>query len=141
MSSACTLRSGTLRCASSCRTANAKARLTLPNIEYVREAVRSKQLNATPGPAIIISASGMAESGRILHHLKHNIEDAENTILLVSFMAQDTLGRRLKDGAKRVRIFGEEYDVRARSRASRATAPTPTRPGCCAGQGLLNEID
>lgn len=83
------------------------------HVEYVRAARRSKQLNATPGPAVIISASGMAESGRILHHLKNNIEYAQNTILLVSFMAQDTLGRKLKDGARRVRIFGEEYDVRA----------------------------
>jgi metallo-beta-lactamase family protein len=91
-----------------------KSPFDFPNIEYVRENTRSKQLNAAPGPAIIISASGMAESGRILHHLKHNIEEPENAILLVSFMAQDTLGRRLKDGAKRVRIFGEEYDVRAR---------------------------
>jgi metallo-beta-lactamase family protein len=84
-----------------------------PHVEYIREARRSKQLNAMPGPAVIISASGMAESGRILHHLKNTIEYPENTILLVSFMAQETLGRRIKDGEKRVRIFGEEYDVRA----------------------------
>lgn len=83
------------------------------HVEYVREVRRSKQLNAMPGPAVIISASGMAESGRILHHLKNNIEYPQNTILIVSFMAQDTLGRKLKDGARRVRIFGEEYDVRA----------------------------
>jgi metallo-beta-lactamase family protein len=83
------------------------------NVEYIREARRSKQLNAMPGPAVIVSASGMAESGRILHHLKNNIEYAQNTILLVSFMAQDTLGRKLKDREKRVKIFGEEYDVRA----------------------------
>jgi metallo-beta-lactamase family protein len=83
------------------------------NIEYIRDARRSKQLNAMPGPAVIISASGMAESGRILHHLKNNIEYPQNTVLLVSFMAQDTLGRKLKDGERRVRIFGEEYDVRA----------------------------
>lgn len=80
-------------------------------IEYVREARRSKQLNNLYTPAIIISANGMAENGRILHHLKNNIENKRNTILLVSFMAQETLGRRLKDGEKRVRIFGEEYDV------------------------------
>ncbi|GIV77026.1 MBL fold metallo-hydrolase [Litorilinea aerophila] len=83
-------------------------------LEYVRDVRRSKQLNNLVGPAIIISASGMAESGRILHHLKNNIEYPQNTILLVSFMAQHTLGRRLKDGHKRVRIFGEEYEVRAR---------------------------
>lgn len=83
------------------------------NMEYVRDVRRSKQLNSMPGPSIIISASGMAENGRILHHLKHSIEGKENTVLLVSFMAEHTLGRRLKDGADRVRIFGEEYDVRA----------------------------
>ena len=80
-------------------------------IEYVREARRSKQLNNLYTPAIIISANGMAENGRILHHLKNNIGNKRNTVLLVSFMAQDTLGRRLKDGEKHVRIFGEEYDV------------------------------
>ena len=83
------------------------------NLEYVRDVRRSKQLNSMSGPAIIISASGMAENGRILHHLKHSIEGKENTVLLVSFMAEHTLGRRLKDGADRVRIFGEEYEVRA----------------------------
>jgi metallo-beta-lactamase family protein len=82
-------------------------------VEYVRESRRSKQLNAMPGPAIIISASGMAESGRILHHLKNNIEYVQNTILLVSFMAEGTLGRKLKDGMKRVNIFGAEFEVRA----------------------------
>ena len=82
-------------------------------VEYVREARRSKQLNAMPGPAIIISASGMAESGRILHHLKNNIGYAQNTILLVSFMAEGTLGRKIKDGNKKVNIFGAEFEVRA----------------------------
>jgi metallo-beta-lactamase family protein len=85
-----------------------------PNIEYVREAVRSKQLNYMNGPMVIISANGMAENGRILHHLKNNIEDPDNTILIVSFQAENTLGRRIKEGERRVRIFGEEYDVRAR---------------------------
>ncbi len=80
-------------------------------IEYVRSVQRSKQLNNMFEPAIIISASGMVENGRILHHLKNNIGDASNTILLVSFMAEHTLGRRLKDGESPVRIFGEEYDV------------------------------
>lgn len=84
-----------------------------PNIEYVRDVRRSKQLNNLNQSCIIISASGMAESGRILHHLKNNIGDAENTVLIVSFQAENTLGRRLKDGEKEVRIFGEEYRVRA----------------------------
>ncbi|MGL4651354.1 MAG: MBL fold metallo-hydrolase RNA specificity domain-containing protein, partial [Caldilineaceae bacterium] len=83
------------------------------NIEYIRDAADSKRLNHDRQPMIIISASGMAETGRILHHLKNNIGDADNTILLVSFQAQETLGRKLKDGVNPVRIFGEEYQVRA----------------------------
>lgn len=83
-------------------------------IEYVRDVSRSKELNGLTEPAIIISASGMAENGRILHHLKNTIDNPNNIVLLVSFMAEHTLGRRLKDGASPVRIFGEEYDVRAR---------------------------
>jgi len=90
-----------------------KAPFDYSNLEYVRDVQRSKQLNTLSEPAIIISASGMAESGRILHHLKNNISHAENTILLVSFQAQDTLGRNLQDGMNPVRIFGEEYPVRA----------------------------
>ena len=82
-------------------------------IEYVRDQSRSKQLNYLTEPAMIISASGMAESGRILHHLKNNIENPENTILFVGFQAENTLGRRLVDGQKLVKIFGEEYHVRA----------------------------
>jgi len=62
---------------------------------------------------VIISASGMAEAGRILHHLIHNIEDARNTICIVSWQAPYTLGRRLAERQKRVRIFGEEVAVRA----------------------------
>ncbi len=84
------------------------------NIEYVRDVRRSKQLNNFNQSCVIISASGMAESGRILHHLKNNISEAENTVLIVSFQAENTLGRRLKDGEKEVKIFGEEYSVRAR---------------------------
>ncbi len=84
-----------------------------PHIEYVRDVRRSKQLNFMSGPAVIISASGMAESGRILHHLKNNIEQSENTVLIVSFQAQQTLGRRLLEGEKKVKIFGDEYTVKA----------------------------
>ena len=90
-----------------------KSPFDYPEVEYIRESRRSKQLNGMPGPAVIISASGMAESGRILHHLKNNIEYPQNTILLVSFMAEGTLGRKLKDGVKRVSIYGDEYNVRA----------------------------
>lgn len=82
-------------------------------VQYIREVSDSKRLNYLSTPAIIIAASGMAESGRILHHLKNNIEDADNTVLFVSFQAEHTLGRRIKDGLSPVRIFGEPYDVRA----------------------------
>jgi metallo-beta-lactamase family protein len=82
-------------------------------IEYIRDVRRSKRLNYMTAPAVIISASGMAENGRILHHLKHNLGDPDNTILIVGFQAQNTLGRRLVDGERVVRIFGEEQPVRA----------------------------
>jgi metallo-beta-lactamase family protein len=93
---------------------NVRSPFDYPEVEYVREVRRSKQLNNRTEPAIIVSASGMAENGRILHHLKNNIEDGRNTVLLVSFMAENTLGRKLEDGEPRVRIFGESYDVRAK---------------------------
>lgn len=87
--------------------------LDFPRLTYIRSVEESKRLNDVDGPMIIISASGMAETGRILHHLKNNIEDPRNHILIVSWQAPDTLGRRLADRAERVRIFGEEYIRRA----------------------------
>jgi metallo-beta-lactamase family protein len=80
-----------------------------PRLEYIRNVEDSKALNVRHEPMIIISASGMAEFGRILHHLKNNIEDSRNTILIVGWQAPNTLGRRLVEGARQVRIFGEEY--------------------------------
>ena len=83
-------------------------------ITYVRDVEASKKLNQLDEPCIIISASGMCEAGRILHHLKNNVEDPKNTILVVGFMAKDTLGRRIVQREKKVKIFGEEYKLRAR---------------------------
>ena len=83
-------------------------------MRYTRSPEESKELNFLRNPAVIISASGMAETGRILHHLKNNIEDPRSTVLITGFQAPETLGRRLVDGHKRVKIFGEDYDVRAR---------------------------
>jgi metallo-beta-lactamase family protein len=74
----------------------------------------SKALNGAPGPMVIISASGMCEGGRILHHLRHGIGDARNVVLFVGFQAENTLGRRLVDGQKDVRILGEPAHVAAR---------------------------
>lgn len=82
-------------------------------LEYTRTVEQSRALNDWKTPAIIISASGMCEAGRVLHHLKHNIEDARNTILFVGYQAENTLGRRLVDGVKRVKVFGDEFTVRA----------------------------
>ena len=82
-------------------------------ITYVRDVEDSKKLNERPGPMVILSASGMCESGRILHHLKNAIEDPRNMILIVGFMAKDTLGRKLVEGEKTVNIFGEPYALRA----------------------------
>lgn len=73
----------------------------------------SKLLNKLDTPAIIMSADGMCEAGRIQHHLMHNISDERNTILIVGYMAAETLGRRIRDGQKEVRIHGDLYKVRA----------------------------
>jgi metallo-beta-lactamase family protein len=82
-------------------------------VTYVRSVDQSKALNKIQEPVVIISASGMAETGRILHHLKNNIENPRNSVLIVSWQAPGTLGRRLADGEKRVKIFGEVYERRA----------------------------
>jgi metallo-beta-lactamase family protein len=75
---------------------------------------QSKALNSLKVPAIIISASGMLEGGRILHHLRNRISDSRNTILITGWQAPNTLGRRLVEGEQTVRIYGEEYPLRAR---------------------------
>ncbi|MBI5058364.1 MBL fold metallo-hydrolase [candidate division KSB1 bacterium] len=85
-----------------------------PGLTFTHNVEESKALNDRPGPMIIISASGMMEAGRILHHLKNNIEEARNTVLVVSFQAEHTLGRRIADRVKQVNIFGEPYQLRAR---------------------------
>jgi len=82
-------------------------------IEYVSSREDSIRLNHIAGPAMIISAAGMAEAGRVLHHLRNHVEDERNTILIVGFMAQHTLGRRLVERRPRVRIWGVERDLRA----------------------------
>jgi len=87
--------------------------LSYPNIKYTRSVEESKALNDLKGPAIIISASGMAEAGRILHHLRNNIENPINTIMIVSWQAPHTLGRRLAERQKTVRIFGQLFERRA----------------------------
>ncbi len=83
------------------------------NLTLIRTVRGSKELNASKEPAIIISASGMCEAGRILHHLKNGIENPNNTILFVGYCAENTLGWKIREAWKEVRIFGDEYKLRA----------------------------
>ena len=88
--------------------------LEFPGLQFTRTADESKALNEDPRPSIIISASGMCEVGRIKHHLKHNLWNPKSTILFVGYQAPGTLGYNIVNGAKKVKIFGEEIAVNAR---------------------------
>jgi metallo-beta-lactamase family protein len=83
-------------------------------LQFARDAAASKALNTRIGPMVIIAASGMAESGRILHHLAHGAADPRNTILIVGFQAEHTLGRRIVERRPMLKIFGDEVPLRAR---------------------------
>ncbi|MEK7171960.1 MAG: MBL fold metallo-hydrolase [Patescibacteria group bacterium] len=83
------------------------------NLKYITEVEDSKALNDYRGPCMIISAAGMCEHGRILHHLANNIEDPKTTILIVGYMAENTLGRKILEKQQIVKIFGEQYRLRA----------------------------
>src|SRR5690606_26929693 len=89
-----------------------RAALGFNDLTYIRSVDESKALNERTDPMIIISASGMIEAGRILHHLRNNIHDPNSTLLIVSWQAPHTLGRRMLEGNKQVRIFGEHHDVK-----------------------------
>ncbi len=85
-----------------------------PNIHITRTVDESKRLNQMRGPAIIVSANGMASGGRVLHHLKRRLPYGENLVLLVGYQAVGTRGRQLQDGAKYIRIHGQDVAVAAR---------------------------
>lgn len=89
-------------------------------LRLTRTAEESKRLNAVDGPAIVVAGSGMATGGRILHHLRQRLPDPRTTVLFVGFQAAGTRGRLLREGADRVRIFGEDVPVRATTMATDA---------------------
>lgn len=82
-------------------------------LTLIRSVSKSKELNEDKRQSIVISASGMCEAGRILHHLRNNIENARNTILFVGYCAENTLGWKIREGHEKVKIFGDEYQVKA----------------------------
>jgi metallo-beta-lactamase family protein len=87
--------------------------LDLPEVIYTRTTEESKAINEVDGPGIIVSASGMCDAGRIKHHLKHHLWRKESHIVFMGYQGEGTIGRRIVDGAKSVRLFGEEIAVRA----------------------------
>jgi metallo-beta-lactamase family protein len=86
---------------------------SFPEVRFISSREESIRLNALAGPAIIISASGMCEAGRVLHHLRNNVEDPRNAIVVVGFMAKQTLGRRIVERQPRIRVLGVERELRA----------------------------
>ncbi len=84
-----------------------------PRISFIQEVQDSMALNDIRGGAVIISASGMCDAGRVKYHLQHNLSRSECSVIITGFQAAGTLGRRLVDGARRVRLFGREVAVRA----------------------------
>ena len=93
--------------------ANGEDPFAFPRLKYLREVGESKALNDLRGPFMVISASGMCEAGRILHHLRNNIENPRNTVLITGFQAENTLGRKIVEKQPEVNIFGEPMRLRA----------------------------
>ena len=92
--------------------AGAESPFEFEGLTYVQSVEESKRITSSSDPCVVISASGMCESGRILHHLKAGIGSPDNTVMIVGWQAQHTLGRRLVEGRMRVRIFGVERERR-----------------------------
>jgi len=85
----------------------------IKNLTYIKSIEESKALNNKQGPLMVISASGMCEGGRVLHHLKNAIENPQNIILITGYQAENTLGRKIQDEVSPVKIYGKQYNVKA----------------------------
>ena len=107
-------------------------------LTYVRDVEGSKRLNASRLPMVIISASGMCEAGRILHHLRNNVEDPRNTVMIVGYCAEHTLGRRIVERQPEVRIFGEPYRLRAQVEVMNAYSAHADEPELVSFVGHLD---
>ena len=98
-------------------------------LEYVREASRSKELNGMRVPFVVISASGMAEAGRILHHLRNTVEDPKHTVLIVGYQAEHTLGRRIVERRDTIKIFGQPHQLNAQVEVMNTFSAHADEPG------------
>ena len=98
-------------------------------LTYIRAAERSKELNGSRVPMVIISASGMCEAGRILHHLRNNIEDDRNTVMIVGYCADHTLGKKIVDRHPEVKIFGEPHRLRSEVVVKNSYSAHADQPG------------
>ena len=103
--------------------------LSFSGLRYLRSADESKKLNNLKGPAVIISASGMCEGGRILHHLRNHAVNSQSIVLFVSFQAEHTLGRKIMEGVNPVSIYGEETEIRAGIRKAEGYSAHADRSG------------
>ena len=109
--------------------AEGKDPLEYPGMIFVGTPEESMALNDTSGPMIIIAASGMCEGGRVLHHLKHCVQDEDNIILICGFQAENTLGRRVVEKISPLRILGEEVELKARVEVINALSAHADRAG------------
>jgi metallo-beta-lactamase family protein len=107
-------------------------------ITYVREVEASKRLNESRYPMVVLSASGMCEAGRVLHHLRHTVADPRHTVLIVGYCADHTLGKKLVDREPVVRIFGEEHARRCRVEVMNSLSAHADQPGLLAFLGRLD---
>jgi len=109
--------------------AQGKDPLVFPGMQFVGSPEESMALNGMPGPMIIIAASGMCEGGRVVHHLKHCVQDPDNIVLIVGFQAENTLGRRVVEKRSPLRVFGEEVELKAQVEVINALSAHADRAG------------